>query len=132
MRDTVIAALAIGDVDTARRTIEASNDPRPYMAASRRLASALLHEAEGNLETAAAEFEWAARELEPLATQHHAHALLGQGRCLVALGRGEQAVAPLDGARDLARQMSATPWLAEADALLAGIEAPARGSPTGT
>ena len=48
------------------------------------------------------------------------HALLGQGRCLVALGRAPEAAAPLAAAREIFARLGAKPALAETDAWLAG------------
>ena len=47
-----------------------------------------------------------------------AHALLGEGRCLVALGRAPEVAAPLAEAREIFARLRATPALAEADCLL--------------
>jgi class 3 adenylate cyclase/tetratricopeptide (TPR) repeat protein len=47
-----------------------------------------------------------------------AYALLGAGRCLVALGRTEQAAVPLERARSLWSSLKAAPLLAETDTLL--------------
>lgn len=47
-----------------------------------------------------------------------AHALLGQGRCLLSLERANEAVQPLSEARDLFAQLGAAPALAETDLLL--------------
>jgi hypothetical protein len=47
-----------------------------------------------------------------------AFALLGQGRCLVALGHLTEAVQPLNQARDIFQKLQAAPALAETDALL--------------
>ena len=46
-------------------------------------------------------------------------ARLGFGRCLVALGRPDEAIAPLRVARDIAERIGAVPWVVAADALLA-------------
>ena len=53
-----------------------------------------------------------------------AYALLGQGRCLAALGKPE-AEEPLLAARELFASMGFTPALAETDALQARAEAAA-------
>ena len=45
-------------------------------------------------------------------------ALLGQGRCLVALGRGPEAVASLREAHEIFARLSAKPALAETEQLL--------------
>ena len=48
-----------------------------------------------------------------------AHALLGAGRCQIALGRSRAAVPHLDEARDIFERLGAAPALAETNALLA-------------
>ena len=48
------------------------------------------------------------------------HALLGQGRCLVALGRAQEAAAPLAAARGIFARLGAKPALAETEAVLGG------------
>ena len=45
-----------------------------------------------------------------------AQALLGQGRCLVALGKTPEAAAPLAAAREIFARLGAKPALAEAEA----------------
>ena len=47
-----------------------------------------------------------------------AHSLLGQARCLIGLERANEAVQPLNEARDLFAGLGAAPALAEADTLL--------------
>ena len=134
IRDAVIAMLAIGDRDAAARLVGGSDDPRPYGLGTQHQARALVAEADGDTELAVTEFGTAAAILEPLSVPNHAQALLGQGRCLVALGRGDAAIAPLKEARDLAVRMGTRPWIAEASGVLAqleGIETPAGGTPAG-
>jgi hypothetical protein len=48
----------------------------------------------------------------------HAQALLGQGRCLVDLGRAADATAPLHQAREIFARLQARPALSETDSLL--------------
>jgi len=48
-----------------------------------------------------------------------AQALLGQGRCLVALGRAPEAAAPLAAAREIFARLGAKPALAETGEWLA-------------
>ena len=51
-----------------------------------------------------------------------AHALLGEGRCLLALGRPqEEAAAALSAAREIFARLKAKPALAEADDRLAEV-----------
>jgi len=47
-----------------------------------------------------------------------AHALLGQGRCLVVLGRAQEAAQPLQQAREIFESLGAKPSLKETDKLL--------------
>jgi len=49
-----------------------------------------------------------------------AQARLGQGRCLVALGRAPEAAPVLETAREIFARLGARPALEEAEALLAG------------
>jgi class 3 adenylate cyclase/tetratricopeptide (TPR) repeat protein len=53
----------------------------------------------------------------------HAHGLLGVARCLLALERVEEAAAPATTARQIFGDLGARPLVAEADALMPGIEA---------
>jgi len=53
-----------------------------------------------------------------------AQALLGQGRCLVALGRAPEAAHPLEQAREIFTQLGAKPALAETEALLEKAASP--------
>jgi tetratricopeptide (TPR) repeat protein len=54
-----------------------------------------------------------------------AHSLLGQGRCLIALERPDEAAGALGEARDIFAQLRAVPALAETQALLGESEAAA-------
>jgi len=55
-----------------------------------------------------------------------AHSLLGQGRCLVVLGRPDEAATPVHRARRIFERLGAAPALAEADALLDTVRQSAR------
>jgi class 3 adenylate cyclase len=71
-------------------------------------------------EAAAAGFsDAAARWLTFAMPYEEAHALLGQGRCLAALGRAPEAAAPLAAARAIFARLGARPALREAEDLLA-------------
>jgi hypothetical protein len=50
-----------------------------------------------------------------------AQALLGQGRCLVAFGRDDEAREPLSSAREIFERLGAKPALEETDKLLDGL-----------
>jgi len=81
----------------------------------------LLGEARCEHEEAAAAFIAAASGWREFSMPHEeAHALLGQGRCLVALGRAPEAAAPLAAAREIFARLGAKPALAETDAVLKG------------
>ncbi len=82
-------------------------------------AQALLAEHERAPSEAEAAFAEAAQKWERLEMPWEcAHALLGQGRCLLALGRSGDASDRLRLARVLFEHTAATPALVEADSLL--------------
>ena len=83
---------------------------------------AMLAEADGELEEAAARFADAARRWREFGVPYEeAHAHLGQGRCLMALGRAPESAAPLAAAREIFARLGAAPALAETDEWLAKI-----------
>jgi class 3 adenylate cyclase/tetratricopeptide (TPR) repeat protein len=89
--------------------------PRYSLLSSR----AILAEARGELDEAARRYTEAAERWADYGfVLEHAQALLGHGRCTVALGRAG-ASAPLEEARRLFERLGAAPLVAEADALLA-------------
>ncbi len=80
---------------------------------------ALLAEADGRSMQAAAGFGTAAARWRGFGVPYEeAQALLGQGRCLVALGRAPEAAAPLGAARKIFARLGAKPALGETDDLL--------------
>ncbi|MEI6726966.1 MAG: hypothetical protein WCN81_12175 [Actinomycetes bacterium] len=82
-------------------------------------------ETRGVFETAETHYADAARVWGEMEIPYErAHALLGQGRCLVALGRAQEAAAPLAEAREIFARLSARPALAETEAVLARIGQP--------
>jgi tetratricopeptide (TPR) repeat protein len=82
-------------------------------------AHASLAEARGELDTAAAGYRDAARRWQQFGTTpEHAHALLGHGRCLTALGQPAPATQALQHARSIFQTLHAAPALAETDTLL--------------
>ena len=88
--------------------------------AVRAYGEALVEEARGEPEAAAAGFADAADLWHGVGVPYEeAQALLGQGRCLVALGRAPEAAAPLAAAREIFARLGATPALAETDEWLA-------------
>ena len=81
----------------------------------------LLSERHGESEAAATLFAHAATRWSDFRMPYEeAHALLGRGRCLAALGRPREAAESLAAARELFARLGARPALAETDALLDG------------
>ncbi len=79
---------------------------------------ALLAESHGDSKAAAVFAEAASRWHEFGVPYEEAQALLGQGRCLVALNRGPRAAAPLGQAREIFGRLGAKPALAETNELM--------------
>jgi tetratricopeptide (TPR) repeat protein len=87
----------------------------------RRYAEAMVAESSGELEAATAGFADAAARWHDFSVPYEeAQALLGQGRCLVALGRAPEAAPVLEAAREIFARLGARPALAETQAMLAG------------
>jgi class 3 adenylate cyclase/tetratricopeptide (TPR) repeat protein len=83
---------------------------------------ALISEARGEHQTAAAGFADAGQRWHDFGVPYEeAQALLGQGRCLAALGRAREAAAQLAAAREIFTWLGAKPALAETDELLQQI-----------
>ena len=81
---------------------------------------ALLAEAREEYETAVAGFAAVAADWNDFGFAHEeAQALLGQGRCLAALGRGQEAEFAMRRAREIFMRLGAKPALAETDEWLA-------------
>jgi hypothetical protein len=113
-----------GDIDLVRQ-LAATLEPAPTC---NRLvigiAEALVSEGSGDFSAAAAGFAAAAAGWQDFGVPYEeAQALLGQGRCLVALGRAPEAAAPLAAAREIFTRLGAKPALAETDAMLAQLGA---------
>jgi hypothetical protein len=82
----------------------------------------LLAEARGEYTSAGAHFADAAIGWRDLGVPYEeAQALLGQGRCLMALGRVSDAAPPLSAGREIFARLKAAPALADADGWLAGV-----------
>ena len=115
---TVRVALRVGDVALAERfTAKVTPSVALYRHA---LAStqASIAEARGEHEAAAGFADAAAGWHDFGVPYEEAQALLGQGRCLVALGRAPEAVEPLGQAHDIFERLGARPALAETDQVL--------------
>ena len=87
-------------------------------------ARAMVAEAQGETEVAAGLFAQAAERWAGMGVvPERAFADLGQGRCLLALGRAADADGPLRQAREVFARLGAMPALAETDALLVRVTA---------
>jgi hypothetical protein len=118
-------ALAAGDPALAKRHAVGLEPRYPLDEHALCAVRAQLAEAAGNQADAVTLYaEAAARWQEFGNVPERAHALLGQGRCLLALG-ARVAEQPLRQAAELFRSMGYRPALAEADALLEQSTAPA-------
>ena len=111
----VRGALSIDDLSLAERLLAGVEPRHPYNEHALTAAHAALAEHHGD-HTAAAD---AATRWEQFGVVPElAHALLGQGRCLLALGRTTSATAVLQQARVIFDDLHATPALGEIDRLL--------------
>jgi tetratricopeptide (TPR) repeat protein len=114
----VRAALLAGDGAVAERLARSLEPHSPLDEHALRAARAALAEHAGDHEEAAALYANAASRWQEFGNvPERAHALLGQGRCLRALGR-PGAEEPLLEARELFASMGYEPMVAEADGLL--------------
>jgi class 3 adenylate cyclase/tetratricopeptide (TPR) repeat protein len=116
----VRTALAAGEPALARRLVEGLEPRYPLDEHALYAVRAQLAEHTGkNADAATLYAEAAARWQEFGNVPERAHALLGQGRCLLALGQpGAGAEEPLREAHDLFASMGYQPALAETEALL--------------
>jgi len=90
----------------------------------RQTAAALDAEARGDIAEALTTHNAAAKTWARLAIPfEHAHSLLGQGRCLTALGRAHEATPILQEAREVFMRLGARPALVETDELLHKVAA---------
>jgi tetratricopeptide (TPR) repeat protein len=115
----VRTALAIGDADLAARLVDGVEPRHPYTEHALVAAGAALAEARGAHQPAADAYAGAADRWERFGVvPEQGLALLGQGRCLLALGRPADATHALRAAREILHTLKAAPALAETDALL--------------
>ena len=114
----VRCALALQDKEIAARLAEGVEPRTPLVEHALTACRAQLTEAAGDQAEAAALYTEAAERWQQFGdVPEHAHALLGQGRCLVALA-DPTAEQPLRQAAELFGSMGYRPALAEAEALL--------------
>jgi tetratricopeptide (TPR) repeat protein len=118
-------ALAVGDREVAQRLADGIEPRYPLREHALCTARAQLAEHAGDHDSAAALYGEAARRWEQFGNVcERAYALLGQGRCLVALG-DPSAEQSLRQAAELFTSMGYKPALAETEKLLARAAAPA-------
>ena len=118
-------ALAAGDPDLAERLADGLEPRYPLREHALCAARAQLAEHAGDHADAAALYAEAAARWQQFGNvREHAYALLGQGRCLVALA-DPAAEQPLRQAAELFSSMGYRPALAETEALLEQTTAPA-------
>ncbi len=112
-------ALRCGDTGLAHRLYRLVRGELPSGRNAVASVANLCAEARGEHEAAAAGFADAAVRWHDFGMPYEeGQALLGQGRCLVALGRGPEAVASLREAHEIFARLSAKPALAETEQLL--------------
>jgi tetratricopeptide (TPR) repeat protein len=122
--EAVRTALAAGDPDLAARLAESVGPIYPLYEHALATVRALLAEHRGDHVQAAEAFADAAARWERFEMPwERGQALLGQGRCLIALGRYGEAEAPLHQAREIFAWLGAKPALAETDVLLEQVVA---------
>jgi hypothetical protein len=115
----VRTALTAAKPELAERVVTGFNARDPLAQHALISARAALAEAHGRHQEAAEGYADAAARWESFGVvPEQAFALLGQGRCLVALGLLTEAAQPLSLARDIFQELQAAPALAETDALL--------------
>ena len=115
----VRTALRVGDVTLAERLSAHVTPSLPLYQHALSSSEALLTEARGAHEPATVGFAGAARRWHEFGVPYEeGQALLGQGHCLVALGRVPEATVPLGTARDIFTRLGAKPALVETDKAL--------------
>jgi class 3 adenylate cyclase/tetratricopeptide (TPR) repeat protein len=116
----VRAALQLGDRAVAERIAGRVEPIFPYAEHAVMMAKAALAEADRDFQAGADSYADAADRWERFGVvPERAFALLGQGRCLVALARATEASGTLRQAREIFQWLGAAPALAETDAVLA-------------
>ena len=115
----VRTALTTANPELAERVVTGFDARHPLAEHALTSARAALAEAHGHHQAAAERYADAAQRWRTFGVvPEQAFALLGQGRCLVALGHLTEAAQPLSQARDIFQELQAAPALAETDALL--------------
>ncbi|MDQ6878926.1 MAG: AAA family ATPase [Candidatus Dormibacteraeota bacterium] len=122
LAEAVRTAVAVGDLTVAERLTSNFEATYPYEQHAVCAARAIVAEAQGETEVAAALFAESAGRWEGMGVVlERAFAQLGQGRCLLVLGKAAQADKPLHQAREIFARLGAKPALAETDTLLSRV-----------
>jgi class 3 adenylate cyclase/tetratricopeptide (TPR) repeat protein len=117
--EMVRTAIGAGDESLAARLVDGVEPIFTYHQHALRAAGAILEEARQASEEAAAGYGEAAERWSSFGVvPERGHALLGHGRCLLALKRADDAVGPLREAQEIFSSLGARPRLAEVNALL--------------
>ncbi len=118
--DAIRVSVALASLDLGKRILELAKSKAPRDSHTDVTGRALLAEAEGNLEQAVTLHREAAACWKGYGTVHEqAYALLGAGRCLVALGRPGEAASALEETKAIFSRLRAAPLQAEVEGLLA-------------
>ena len=120
MHSTAVrTAVVAGDIALAERLRVGFEPVLPLYEHMLITSSAVIAEAKGELDSAAAGYADAAGRWEAFETPwERAQALLGLGRCLIALGRADEAGSPLTAAREVFVTLRARPSIEEVDGLI--------------
>jgi tetratricopeptide (TPR) repeat protein len=114
------ALISLGHVELAERLATTPATTFPCLAYALMTSHAAIAEARGQHAEALAGYNDAVRRFRDFGSvTEEAFALLGEGRCLIALGQAHEAVGPLKQAHDIVHRMGARPTAAEIESLLA-------------
>ena len=117
--EMVRTAIGAGDESLAARLVDGVEPIFTYHQHALCAAGAILEEARQASEEAAASYGEAAERWRSFGVvPERGHALLGHGRCLLALRRADDAIGPLREAQEIFSGLGARPGLAEVNALL--------------
>jgi class 3 adenylate cyclase/tetratricopeptide (TPR) repeat protein len=114
------AASCLGRPEIIQHLVAQLTMSPPFFDLNRLYGAAVLGETAGGVSEAAGQYADAAAGWHDFGVPHEeAQALLGQGRCLVALGRAQEAVQPLQQASEIFKRLGAKPALVETEEWLA-------------
>jgi tetratricopeptide (TPR) repeat protein len=114
-----------GELEWARRLVPEESKSNRLWDRVALMTRAVFREADGATEESAHLYLEAANEWGRRGSAfEQAQALLGRGRCLIALGRASDAIRPLEEAREIFESLRAKPALTETGALLERATAP--------